>query len=500
MSQLTFHRQTWLSLTLLLAVAIALVWVARVGAAAGACTIPSFAAQPNISLDAPGAVVVDDFNNDGKPDLAIANKRTSGTISVLLGNGSGGFSAPTNFSCGRNPIYLASGDLNGDGNADLVTANESNFSGEVSIVLGNGSGGFGSQTSIFLLRGTPSVTTAVAIGDVNGDGKLDLALTSAPFGLGIVTVLLGSGTGTLTFFKSTAAGGSIPFHLAMKDLNGDGKVDLVTANVGSGNVGVLLGDGTGNFGTAATFAVGTRPVRIAVEDFNADSKLDLAVANQGSDDISILIGDGAGGFGPAMNHNAKGAFPGPIAAADFNGDGKIDLAVSNFEPGTVVVFTGDGAGNFSAAANFRGDGSSAVGDFNADGQMDLAVVIAQSRLVSVLLNSCGSSALPQIQFRDSLNSGLEFNSGGFPADATVIRTGDITGTASVDYATSNGTAIAPQDYIGVVGTLTFLPGEISKTITIALVDDNITEADESFNLTLSNVSSMASLGSPSASP
>ena len=367
------------------------------------CTVPSFL-PTTVALNTPRALVSDDFNKDGNQDLAVTESSGLDRVAILLGNGSGGFSAPTRFTMGRDSLFLASGDLNGDGNSDLVTANESNASGEISIVLGNGAGGFGSPTNIHLINGTSNVTTAVAIGDVNDDTKPDLVLTSGTFNG--VTVLLGDGTGSFTFFKSIAAGGFAPAYLVMKDFSGDTKLDLVVANNASGNVGVLLGDGTGNFGAATTFGVGSNPTWISVEDFNSDSKLDLAVANNGSENFSILLGNGTGGFGTAANYNAKGVFPQSIGAADFNGDGKIDLAVSNFQPDTNVIFSGDGAGNFSAVANYPGGGpSSVVADFNEDGQADVAVANDFRRIVTLFMNSCGSSALTQIQLRDSAYSG-----------------------------------------------------------------------------------------------
>ena len=479
----------------LLVVAIAAAWFAPAGTAA-TCSVPSFQ-MTNIALNSPRALVVDDFNKDGNQDVAVAEQTSVDRIAILLGNGSGGFSAPTRFDMGRDPVFIAAGDLNGDTNPDLVTANESNVSGEISIALGNGSGGFGSPTNIRLINGTSNVTSAVAIGDVNGDTKPDLVLSSYTFSS--VMVLLGNGTGGFTFFKTIGAGGFGPFYLVMRDFNGDTKLDLVTANNGAGTVGVLLGDGTGNFGPATTFGVGTSPHWITVEDFNSDSKLDLAVANGGSENFSILLGNGTGGFGAATNQAAKGG-PWSIAPADFNGDGKIDLAVSIAQPGTLAIFTGDGAGGFSPVANFRNGGpSSAVSDFNEDGQLDIAVVKNFGpHTLSVFLNTCGASTLPELQLSLGAWSGSELDAEARrPIEATVIRTGDITGAASVDYATSNGSATAPQDYISVSGTLNFQPGEISKIIQIPLVDDTITEPLESFSLTLSNVTGMATLGSPS---
>jgi len=492
MSRSRVSRTALLFLTLLLTGAMALSWFAQVGSAA--CSVPNFQTSTFVS-SVPTSLVVDDFNKDGNQDFAVAEDVGTDTVAIFLGNGSGGFAAPTRFAMGRDPDSLASGDLNGDGNPDLVVANGTNVSGRLSIALGNGTGGFGTPTNI--LNGTGNQIAAVAVGDVNGDTKPDILLSSSVSHS--ITVMLGNGSGSATFSKNVGSGGLVPIFLAMRDLNGDGKLDLVTANSGSDNVSVLLGDGAGDFGPAATFAIGRGPRWIAVTDVNGDGKLDLAVTNAGTGEVSvmvvsILIGNGAGAFGPATSFSAPAEPPLSVAAADFNGDGKVDLAVSSVG---IVVFSGDGAGGFSPVAHFRNGGlSPVVADFNEDGQPDLVVTNGNAPNVSVLLNTCGSTALPEFRFFNPSETTLEAGFGN-PNAIKVIRTGDTTGTASVDYATSNGTATAPEDYTSISGTLNFLPGEISKVIQVSLIDDTLTEPNETFSLTLSNVTGMATLGSPS---
>jgi hypothetical protein len=326
------RRSATLSLILLFSLAVTLLWLVRVGKAADPCTIPGFVAKPTIRLTNPRAVAVDDFNGDGKLDLAVA-KFSSSRIAILLGDATGGFSVPVDFDCGGSqPTFLAAGDLNGDGKVDLVTANQSNVSGEVSFVLGDGAGGFGDPTSVFLIHGSSNETTAVAIGDVTGDGKVDLVLTTS-FG---ISILQGNGGGGFSFLRSLSSGGFSPSYLVMRDFSGDGKLDLAVTNNGSGNIAVLLGNGAGNFSGATLFAVGMNPVWLAATDLNGDGKLDLLSANNGSGNISILKGDGTGNFTAATNYNSGGENPQSIAAADFNGDGKIDLAVYKYQPGTIV--------------------------------------------------------------------------------------------------------------------------------------------------------------------
>jgi thiol-disulfide isomerase/thioredoxin len=275
-------------------------------------------------------VAVGDFNADGKLDLATANNN-SDNVSILLGNGTGGFGPAANFGVGLAPYTVAVGDFNADGKLDLATANY--FSGDVSILLGDGMGGFDAPANISADDGPASV----AVGDFNADGKLDLAV----------------------------------------------------ANFDSDNISILLGDGTGGFGAATNFGVGDGPISVAVGDFNGDVKLDFATANLNSNNVSILLGNGTGGFGPAANFGV-GLTPYTVAVGDFNADNKLDLATANYDSAGVSILLDNGMGGLEAA-NFGvgvGPASVAVGDFNADGKLDLATADSAANTYSVLLNSC----------------------------------------------------------------------------------------------------------------
>src|ERR1039458_9200554 len=276
----------------------------------------------------PWSAAVGDFNGDGKPDLAVANE-SSNNVTVLLGNGSGGFTAASGspFAAGANPYSVAVGDFNGDGKPDLAVANYS--SNNVTVLLGNGSGGFTAASGSPFAAGILPVS--VAGGGFNGDGKPDLAL--ANYGSNNVTVLLGNGSGGFTPASgSPFAVGTGPNSVAVGDFNGDGKPDLAVANSSSNNVTVLLGNGSGGFTAAAgsPFAVGARPYSVAVGDFNGDGNPDLAAANLDSDNVTVLLGNGSGGFTAASGSPfAVGTGPASVAVGDFNGDGKPDLAVAN---------------------------------------------------------------------------------------------------------------------------------------------------------------------------
>ncbi len=332
----------------------------------------------------PMSVAVGDFNGDGNLDLAIANYCGYGcpsTVSVLLGDGTGNFTLASSPAAGDSPESVAVGDFNGDGKLDLAVANET---GGVSILLGDGTGNFTLASS----PAAGNVPTSVAVGDFNGDGKLDLAVADWGSGYGsegAVSVLLGDGTGNFSLASSTATDVNSD-AVAVGDFNGDGKLDLAVANRTAGTVSILLGDGAGNFTLVSSLAVGDTPYSVAVGDFSGDGILDLAVSNGEGFTVSVLLGDGTGHFTLASSP-VVGHWPVSVAVDDFNGDGKLDLAFAN-EASACSVFLGDGTGHFTPGSYMAAGGSPesvAVGDFNGDGKLDLAIANGGSNTVSILL-------------------------------------------------------------------------------------------------------------------
>jgi hypothetical protein len=326
----------------------------------------------------PVSVALEDFNGDRRLDLAVANFY-SHTVSILIGDGTGGFGAATHFSVGLNPIAVAVGDLNGDGHLDLGTADYA--SGTVSILLGNGAGGFGPATP-FPVGLRPF---SLALGDLNEDGRLDLA--AANYGSNTVSILLGNGTGGFGPATDMAVGTG-PQSLALGDLNGDGRLDLAVANGQSDTVSIFVGAGTGGFGAPTHFAVGRYPIAVAIGDLNGDGRPDVAVANDYGRTISILPANGTGGFG-AATHIAVSFNPNALALGGLNGDGLLDLAIANYGPQMVSVLMGLGGGAF-AETHTAVPGSPravALGDVNADGKPDLAVPIWTSHTAAVVLNT-----------------------------------------------------------------------------------------------------------------
>jgi len=384
----------------------------------GAFSIPSSKQDPLQGMTAlgttPQAIVVGDFNADGSLDFATANPNGN-SVSVTLGNGDGIFQSVSTVSLNGNqgPQSLALGDFNGDSVLDLATANL--FDDSTSILLGvatpqgNGSGKFALQTSVPVGAGT----RAVAVADVNGDGKADLL--TGNIAANTLSILAGDGAGGFAVPASSPVG-AIGLAVAVGDLNNDGKVDLISANSAGQSVSVYLGLGNGTYGPGVTVGVGLNPQAVIAGvknplgqfvpiDFNGDGKADIATANFGDNTISVLFGHGDGTFSQALTL-PTGINPTSLVVGDFNGKGGLDLAVANSGESSVSLFLGDGLGSFQESNILSVDSgpiSLITADFNGDSVLDLATANSSGNTLSVLLGNGNASFKMQTVLEVGLN-------------------------------------------------------------------------------------------------
>ncbi|MCA1615765.1 MAG: FG-GAP-like repeat-containing protein, partial [Acidobacteria bacterium] len=359
-------------------------WVMLGDGAGGFAPSPGARFTLGRHLGSLGAVVVADFNLDGRLDIVA----TGDGVSVLLGDGAGNFAAPFRMLRDAAAAGATVADFNGDGKPDLAVADATFNSFGVSVFPGNGDGTFAPP----LKRATPNPPRGgIVAGDFNGDGKADVA---AATGLQGVTVLTGDGAGNLSVVRPTFSAAGVTEEIAAADFDGDGKLDLAAA---AGNsVALLYGEGGGALAAAGHVDAGTRPGPTVVADFNNDGKRDLAVVNnwlspdQTFARVSIFLGDGAGGLARASTLNF--GFPiilYALAAADFNTDSKIDLAITERRNGSVLIYLGNGDGTFAPGTHTAAFGSQPTyvkaADFNNDGRADLAVAYTNTRNFAVLL-------------------------------------------------------------------------------------------------------------------
>jgi hypothetical protein len=447
-------------------------------------------------------VVAADVNGDGKADVIVVNQChtstdcTSGSVDVFLNDGDGTFHNISYGTGGVSPVQVVVADVNGDGKPDLIVANSCaslatgcGGLGTVGVLLGNGDGTF-QPALTFGVEGTITVTNgpwAVAVGDLNGDGKPDVALTvycnvgaGCPNGGG-VSVLLGNGDGTFQTAVTYASGGWATYWVAMADVNSDGKLDLLVTNqcttknnCNGANVAVLLGKGNGTFKPAVAYSAGGSggDYTVVAQDLNADGFLDLVVGLECSDSscvsggVGVLLGTGTGTFGTAVSYPTEGLVTVSAAVADMNGDGKPDLVAANVAcnstcvSGSLAVMLGNGDGTFQPALGFglQGDDtySVAAADLNGDGAVDLLAASdcynytdCSSGVLEVLLAAPTTTAT-STALRSSLNPSnvgqvVTFSAKVTPASGTLTPTGTMSffdGTKSLGTSSVNSSGIA----------------------------------------------------------
>jgi hypothetical protein len=365
------------------------------------------------------------------------------------------FAAKTDFTSGFTPKSAAIGDIDGDGKPDMVVANYS--ANTISVYRNTSSSGSVTSgsfaTQVTFATGTGSFPYSVAIGDIDGDGKSDLAVAN-------------SGSATVSVFRNSASSGSItsgsfaprvtfatgsnPTSVAICDIDGDGKPDLGVANQGSNSVSVLRNASSsgsitsGSFFPQVTFSAGLQPYSIAIGDIDGDGKPDMAVANYSSVTVSVFRNTGISdnitplSFAGQVTF-ASGGQPRSVAIGDIDGDGKPDLAVANYSAATVSVLRNTGSsgsitgGSFATQVPFAAGTnptSVAMGDIDGDGKPDLAVANQNSNAVSVLRNASISGSITSGSFA----AHVTFVTGSSPQSVAI---GDIDGDGKPDLAVAN---------------------------------------------------------------
>ena len=416
------------------------------------------------------SVAIADLNGDGNPDIVVANScqtgsngesncSAGGAVGVLLRNSDGTLQSSVSYnSGGAAALSVAIADLNGDGHPDIVVANQcistSNCSGGVvGVLIGNGDGTF--QPAVTYAAGFGA--EAVAVGNLNPNGHpavvvANQCLAAGNCTVGGVSVLLGNGNGTLNVPTTYSSGGQDADAVVIKDLNGDGLLDVVVANqcvtksnCKTGGIGVLPGNGDGTLRTASTYSSGGySALSLAVADVNGDGQPDVVVtslcgqsANCVNGIVGVLLGNG-NGLRQAVTYSSSGYGASSIAIGDVNGDGIPDLVVddicktiSNCAKGGISVLLGSGGGIFQAPLIYSSDGynatSVALEDVNGDNRPDIVTAnycstkSACNGTVAVLLNTT------QVKTTTAIASSTNPSS----LDQSVVFTATLTSSPSV---------------------------------------------------------------------
>ena len=388
---------------------------------------------------APVAIVAGDFNGDGFLDVALANapppptpplNYDQGTVSVMLGHGDGTLGAQTHFAAGTYPVAIATGDLNGDGILDLVAP--SDRANHVSVFMGSGDGTFAAPVAYATAASPKSVTIA----DFNGDGTPDLAVACA--GAGVVSVLVGLGGGAFAPASAYPAGAGAS-AVAAGDLNGDGRPDLAVGNSIAHSISILRGVGDGTFTPGNAFGATQSAGVIRMSDLDGDGLLDLVEADNGNP-LGLIVFRGHGDLQfTVSDRTPSGSRVRDLALADVDGDGHPDLVAARWDGDDVLVLSGRGDASFGPHPLTLGTGHRPEGiattDLNGDGHPDLVVANYYDNTISIMLANGAGAFAP----------GVNLPAGSQPV---AFATGDLNGDGSPDIAVANRASNDVSIYYG----------------------------------------------------
>lgn len=368
-----------------------------------------------------GIVAFADVDGDGKPDMIVVNRATN-TFSVLRNTSSltkPSFATKVDFATDSTPSSVTIGDLDGDGKQDIVITNM--FTNKISVYRNTATSGAINAASlaakVSFIPDSISLPTSVAIGDFDGDGKPELAVVNSYNNtVSILKNISKAGTLDSTSFAppidfTTGLG---PTSVAISDIDGDGKPDLIISNFNAKSISILQNKATLNiidstsFAAKVDFTVGNGPNALTIGDLNSDGKPDILVANQGANTISILQNTATAGnitaasLATKVDISSNGASPYYVSVGNIDSDSLPDIVVANLITNNISVIknlytTGNiSAASFDAGVNFTTSNfpfSAAIADVDGDGQADLAVPNYGKNVVSIYTNAL-SNALP----------------------------------------------------------------------------------------------------------